>query len=71
MDFWDPTIAAIMAVGSVLTAEQQQALVPIFRSLADKYELKGEIIASHYLHALAGDEPPTMPTRPKLVVDNT
>ena len=68
MEFWDPTIAAIMAIGSVLTAKQQQALLPIWRHLAEQYEKKGDIVAAHYLHALALDEFVELPPKPKLYI---
>ncbi len=68
MDFWDPTIAAIMAIGSVLTAKQQQALLPVWRQLAEHYEAKGDFVAAHYLHALAQDVFVEPPPKPKLYV---
>ena len=38
-----------------MTAAQQQRIVKTLRGLAERREKQGDIIASNFMHALAGD----------------
>jgi hypothetical protein len=53
--FWLPTKAALLAMGAMLSAKQQQQLVKTYRGLAERQEKAGNTVVSNFLHDLAGD----------------
>jgi hypothetical protein len=60
--FWEPALAACMALGSMLPGKKQTQLLEIYSGLAQSYEKKGNLIAANFLRALAL-EPPIEPKK--------
>ena len=55
LDWWDSVHLMFLAVTNEMTAAQQQRIVKTLRGLAELREKQGDIVASHFMHALAGD----------------
>jgi hypothetical protein len=73
-DWWKPMTALATCLGAVLTAEQQQELVRVYRGIAERQQ-NTDPVTSWFLHVLAGDklvfeDEPKKPDL-KIVVDNT
>jgi hypothetical protein len=55
LTWWDSVHLMFLAVTNEMTAAQQQRIVKTLRGLAERREKQGDIIASNFMHALAGD----------------
>ena len=59
LPWWDPAYFALTAIVDVLPREQQQTIIERWRAMAVCREDKGDLMASYFLHQLAGDDMPT------------
>ena len=55
LTWWEPCHLLFLAISDSLTAAQQQRIVKTLRGLAELREKQGDVVSSHFCHALAGD----------------
>jgi hypothetical protein len=55
LSWWEPVHLMFLAITSEMTAAQQQRIVKNLQGLAQLREKQGDIVASNFCHALAGD----------------
>jgi hypothetical protein len=56
LEWWQPCHLMFLAMADSLTPKQQQKIQATLHKLAEQRGEQGDVVASHFCHALAGDE---------------